>query len=163
VNKSLGVVALLMGLLLSGQAMAEDKQSSYSSEEYEMDSWTSARDINTVEAYEVYLAEYANGRHAKFAQAAINKIKKGERSQEPETTGTHPANQNGASATKPLAAPAPQAIPATDSTAVQKPAPAVTSPAAAATMPVASTTPVVTTPAAPASIPTSVDEKARAQ
>ncbi len=66
-------------LLLSGESSAEDIQPSLAAnEEYEMDSWTSAKEINTIEAYEVYLAEHANGRHAKFAQAAINKIKKAE-------------------------------------------------------------------------------------
>ncbi len=59
--------------------MAEDGQSNLAAnEDYEMDSWTSAKEINTIEAYEVYLAEHANGRHAKYAQAAINKIKKAE-------------------------------------------------------------------------------------
>lgn len=65
--------------LFSLPALAEDKPvESADAAEYELDAWTSAKEINTIESYELYLADYAKGRHAKFAQAAINKLKKEE-------------------------------------------------------------------------------------
>lgn len=165
-NKMSRIMAsLLMGLLLSTQVLAEDQQPDAAvREEYELDSWTSAREINTVEAYEVYLAEYAKGRHAKYAQAAINKLKKSEHSQEPESAGGHPANQNEASATKPAA---PQ-IPAADAVATPKPVPvaAEKAPVAAEKAPVAAETKAVIPVNAPmpsTSIPPVVGEKARVQ
>lgn len=41
----------------------------------ELDAWDIAKEMNTEDAYQAYLADYADGRHAKFAQAAINKLK----------------------------------------------------------------------------------------
>ncbi|MDD5300184.1 MAG: SUMF1/EgtB/PvdO family nonheme iron enzyme [Gallionella sp.] len=41
----------------------------------ELDAWNTAREMNTEDAYQAYLADHADGRHAKFAQAAINKLK----------------------------------------------------------------------------------------
>jgi hypothetical protein len=74
------IAALLLGSsLFSLPAVAEDRPAdSAEAAEYEMDAWTSAKEINSIEAYELYLADYAKGRHAKFAQAAINKLKKEE-------------------------------------------------------------------------------------
>lgn len=63
--------------LLSGIAVAEEHEAAMV-ETYEQDAWISAKDINTQEAYEAYLTDYANGRHAKYAKAAINKIVKAE-------------------------------------------------------------------------------------
>ena len=68
-----------------------------------MDSWTSAKDINTIEAYEIYLSEHANGRHSKFAHAAINKIKNAENADDIETKDIPPAM---AGTVAPMAAPA---------------------------------------------------------
>ena len=111
-NKTFHIIASLLVamLLLSGESWAEDKQPSpVINEEYEMDSWTSAKEINTIEAYEVYLAEYANGRHAKFAQAAINKIKKAENPKGSEESSLPRAKDAGDGAAKQPAAAAPPA------------------------------------------------------
>lgn len=132
-NKTFHIIASLLVamLLLSGESLAEDKQPSpVINEEYEMDSWTSAKEINTIEAYEVYLAEYANGRHAKFAQAAINKIKKAENPKGSEESSLPRAKDAGDGAPKQPAAAAP-------------PAPAVVT-----TPPVATTPAVTEVPAA---------------
>lgn len=74
------IAALLLGSsLFSLPVVAEDRPADAAeAAEYEMDAWTSAKEINSIEAYELYLADYAKGRHAKFAQAAINKLKKEE-------------------------------------------------------------------------------------
>jgi len=67
-------------LLLSGESLAEDKQPDLViNEEYELDSWNSAKEINTIEAYEVYLAEFAKAGTRSFAQAAMNKLRKAEK------------------------------------------------------------------------------------
>lgn len=96
VNKTIAcVVMLLAGLMMGAQAWAEDAQPVTGDvAEYELDSWTSAKEINTVEAYEVYLAEYASGRHAKYARAAINKIRKNELVLDSAQAGTQPAKEN---------------------------------------------------------------------
>ncbi|MDH2917153.1 MAG: hypothetical protein PXX77_09790 [Gallionella sp.] len=75
IQRSLSVVFFLV--LLSGIAVADEHEAAMV-ETYEQDAWISAKDINTQEAYEAYLADYANGRHAKYAKAAINKIAKAE-------------------------------------------------------------------------------------
>ena len=41
----------------------------------ELEAWNTAKEMDTEDAYQAYLADYADGRHAKFAQAAINKLK----------------------------------------------------------------------------------------
>lgn len=41
----------------------------------ELDAWNTAREMDTEDAYQAYLADHADGRHAKFAQAAINKLR----------------------------------------------------------------------------------------
>ena len=127
-NKTFHIIASLFVamLLLSGESWAEDKQPSpVINEEYEMDSWTSAKEINTIEAYEVYLAEYANGRHAKFAQAAINKIKKAENPKGSEESGLPRAKDAGDGAAKqPAAAASP--VPAVVTTPPVATTPAVT-------------------------------------
>lgn len=114
-GKSIYVVASLVAamLLLGGNSWAEDKpQNAAASEGFEMDAWTSAKEINTIEAYEIYLSEHANGRHAKFARAAINKIKKSEDSGEIEASEPSLAKENGGAAAKPSAVATPQAAPA---------------------------------------------------
>ena len=41
----------------------------------ELEAWNTAKEMDTADAYQAYLADHADGRHAKFAQAAINKLK----------------------------------------------------------------------------------------
>lgn len=53
----------------------------------ELDAWNTAREMNTEDAYQAYLTDYADGRHAKFAQAAINKLKA---VQQPAQIAMHP-------------------------------------------------------------------------
>ncbi len=153
-NKSFHIVAsLLMAmLLLCGESWAEDNQSG-SSEEYEMDSWSSAKEINTLESYEIYLAEHPDGRHAKFAQAAMNKIKKAENPKGSEENTPSRAKDAGDGANKqPVATPATLATPAL-------------APAASGTEPKAATpanTPTVTSAATPAATPTAAPATASA-
>ncbi|MDD5056752.1 MAG: hypothetical protein PHQ60_02690 [Sideroxydans sp.] len=144
-NKSVRIVAPLFVamLLLSGNSCAEDKpQSPAINEEYEMDSWTSAKDIDTVEAYEVYLNDYANGRHAKFARAAINKIKKTENPKALEESNLAPVKAGGDTAAK-----LPEAVVAPAAPMPSAATPATPIPAAT---PVAATPPVVEAPPAKA-------------
>lgn len=130
-NKTFHIVVSLAAamLLLSGEVLAEDAQPSpVVNEKYEMDSWTSAKEINTVEAYEIYLTEFASGRHAKFAQAAINKIKKAENPKGGEESSLSHAKDAGNGIAKQSAAPA------------QVPAPAPTeAPAASVVEPITAT------------------------
>jgi hypothetical protein len=121
-------------LLLGGNSLAEEAVPSAAiNEEYEYDSWTSAKDINTVEAYEIYLREYANGRHAKFAQAAINKIKKAENPQAPEVSNPAVPKVAVDIAPKLPETVAASAVAATPLALLSAPAPAAVEPAAKAT------------------------------
>lgn len=158
-----GQALILSAMLLAGgNGLAEEAaQSPEINEEYELDSWTSAKEINTIEAYEVYLAEYAKGRHAKFAQAAINKIKKAENlgmvEEDKQGHGKAAAESPNAS---PLVAPPPQAassVAAASAAVAAMPAPTPTplpasAPASAAVQPPSSPYPF--TPSIPgAAIP----------
>ncbi len=163
-NKSVRIFAPLFVamLLLSGNSCAEDKpQSPAINEEYELDSWTSAKEIDTVEAYEVYLHDYANGRHAKYAQAAINKIKKVGNPQALEESKPAPVKASADAAAKLPEAVAAPATPTPSAATPAAPAPvAVTSPAVEA--PTAKAVeakpePVPVTPAAPVVTSTSAD------
>jgi hypothetical protein len=145
VNISFRIVAplLVAMLLLGGNSWAEeDNQPSLAAnDEYEMDSWTSAKEINTIEAYEAYLAEHPNGRHAKFAQAAMNKIKKAENPKGGEESPPSSKTKDvGESASKqpaiatPPAQPVPTEAPAANG-AEPKAAPSVAAPASSAAAP----------------------------
>jgi len=72
-QKSLSVLLALA--LSSGIAVAAEPVAA-TVDNFEQEAWVSAKDINTIEAYEFYLTDFPAGRHAKYAKAAINKITK---------------------------------------------------------------------------------------
>lgn len=101
-SKTLLPVALFLSLS-SGITFAGEPEA-VMVETYEQDAWVSAKDINTQESYEAYLVDYANGRHAKYAIAAINKLKQA--SQQPPTEAVEKSGHKEGGAENHLAPPA---------------------------------------------------------
>ncbi len=54
----------------------------------ELESWTTAREIGTADAYRVYLSEFPQGRYARFAAAAIAKLQDAPRAKAPTRVGS---------------------------------------------------------------------------